>query len=343
MTEHPRRRSDRKRPARAPRTVRPRTIAIAALAIIAVVAAAVALSVFLDPEPPGRVRLVELSRDSTATVGFAGMFPAEDAVALANPLGIVWDGERLFVAESDAGVIRIFDAEGGELGRIAIPAAGDASAAYPSVLAIAGERLAIVENAGNRVLVVGMESTDNPEVLLVLGAAADAPIQPTAVAYGQGEFFVADAADATIKVYDDEGSYQRSLGVGITPGLGFVGAIAVTDGRLLVADSNAGRVLVLDPETGDQSAVFADRYALPRAIDLIGDDRLVVVDAFERAAYIAMADGTRVDTVDAESVPDGALSSPRGVAWLGEDSRLYVTDGGLGRVMVYNVRLGGDE
>lgn len=316
---------------------------IAAVSILVVAAAAVAASILLHPEPPGRVRLAQLSEDSTATVGFAGMFPAEDEAALVNPIGIAWDGARLFVAESDAGVVRVFDAEGGQLGSITVPAAEDAPTAYPSVLAIADERLAVVDNAGNRVVVLGVESLDDAGELFVIGAAGDAPIQPTAIAYAGGEYFVADAADATIKVYDEDGAYQRSLGAALTPQLGFVGALAVVGDRLCVADSNSGRMLVLDPETGEQSSIFSDRYALPRAIGRMGEDRLAVVDAFERAVFITTAEGARIDLIDAVTVPDGALSSPRGIAWLGSDSRLYVTDGGSGRVMVYNVRTEGAE
>ncbi|MBN2848489.1 MAG: hypothetical protein JXP72_08600, partial [Coriobacteriia bacterium] len=181
-------------------SVRPRTIVIAMVAILLLVAAAVAAWILLEPAAPGRVRFAELSEDSTATVGLAGVFPAEEEPPLANPLGIAWDGERLFVAESDAGAVRIFDAEGGDLGVIVLPAAGDLPAAYPSVLAIAGERLAIVDNAANRVIVVEAEPAEAADVLFTLGSGDDAPRQPTAVAYADGEFFVADAGDGTIKV-----------------------------------------------------------------------------------------------------------------------------------------------
>lgn len=321
------------------RPVRPRTIVVAMVLIVVVAAAMVVASLLLEPAPPGRVRLEELPEDATSTVGLAGIFPAEDEPALANPLGVAWDGDRLFVAESDAGVVRIFDAQGGRLGRIVLPSAGDTAAAYPSVLAIAGERLAIVDNAANRVIVVKAEPASPAGVLFSLGTDEDAPGQPTAVTYGDDGFYVADAADGTIKVYDDDGAYLRSLGADLTPALGFVGGMEIVGDRLFVADSNAGRVVVLDAGTGRQSAVFADRYALPRVIEAASGSHLAVIDAFDRAAYITTADGTRVDTIDAQSVPEGRLSSPRGAVWLEDDARLYVTDGVLGRILVFNIRL----
>ena len=80
---------------------RPRTIVIAMAVIIVLAAAAVWYAVSQD-QRPGRVDLTSLSVDSTATVGLAGVFPAEEDDPLANPLGIAWDGEVLYVAASDS-------------------------------------------------------------------------------------------------------------------------------------------------------------------------------------------------------------------------------------------------
>lgn len=340
--EDPRPARGRTHAARGPRggfTVKPRTIVIAMIAIVIVAAAVVAWSLRPD-RYPGRVRLAGLSGDATATVGFAGAFPADDEPALANPLGIAWDGDRLYVAESDAGVIRVFDEAGGRVGSIILPVAAGAQTVYPSAVAVADERLAVIDTAGNRVIVVGVEPADEvAKSLVVLGGENDAPGQPVSVAYGDGEFYVVDASDSLVKVYDDEGAFTRSIGGSLEPALAFAGGVALLDGRLYVADSNGGRVVVLDARTGDQVRVFEDRYALPRAIVPVSGDALAVVDTFGHAVYLVGADGVQRDAIDATSVPDGPLASPRGVAWVGEDGRLYVTDAGAGRVLVYNVRL----
>ncbi len=340
--EAPRPARRRRRAAGTPRggfAVKPRTVVIAMLIIVIVAAAVVAWS--LRPgRYPGRVRLADLPGDTTATVGFAGAFPADDEPALANPLGIAWDGDRLYVAESDAGVVRVFDEAGGRIGSIALPVAAGAQAVYPSALVAAGERLAIVDTAGNRIIIVDAEPADEAaEPLVVLGGKDDAPGQPISVAYGDGEFYVVDASDSLVKVYDAEGAFVRAIGGSLEPPLAFAGGVALLDGRLFIADSNGGRVVVLDARTGDQVRVFEDRYALPRAIVPVSDDALALVDTFGHAVYLVGADGVRRDVIDAESVPDGPLASPRGVTWVGEDGRLYVTDAGAGRVLVYNVRL----
>lgn len=318
-------------------SVRPRTILIAMLIVMVVVAVAVWYSLSLIPE--GRVELRDFSEESTATVGFAGAFPAEGDPALANPLGIVWDGERLFVAESDAGRISLFDSRGGALGTIGLPPAKGAQATYPSSLALVDEgRIAVVDNAGQRVIVVSAQPAERAKVLLELGSGADAPGQPTSVWYANGEYFVFDATILAVRVYDAEGTLDRTIAGALKPPVSFSTGLYVRDDAVYLVDSNGGRVLTIDPVTGEQRSIFADRYALPRAITSVGTG-VAVVDTFERSVFLTTASGDRMDTISADTVPEGALLSPRGVVWLADEQRLYVTDAGAGRVVVFNVRL----
>lgn len=318
-------------------SMRPRTVLVTMLLIVAVTAGVV-WYLAQRALPEGRVDLVELSAESTATVGLAGAFPESDAVALANPLGIAWDGEVLYVAESDAGAIRLFDDRGGELGLIRLPLAKDITAVYPSAIALVDDdRLAIVDNAASRVIVVSREAAEQAKVLLTLGGKTP-PQQPTSVAYGMGEYFVFDAAVGAVQVYDATGARVRTLGADLEPKIGFASGMALDGGTLYLADANAGRVVALDASDGSQQLVFPDRYALPRAITAIGDQRIAVVDTFERAVYITDRSGARLDVIGAASVPEGSPASPRGAVWVAESDRLYVTDATLLAVLVYNVR-----
>lgn len=317
--------------------VRPRTLLIAMVLIVAATALAVWLTLVLGRNP-GRVELKSFPAGSTATVSLAGVFPAEGEEPLANPLGIVTDGTLLYVAESDAGRVRIFDSRGGVEGDIVLPLAEGRTSAYPSSLALVDDdRLAVVDNASSRVIVVSTDPADPAEVILTLGLAGGTG-QPTSVAYANGEYFVFDASASAVRVYDEGGALDRTIGDGIEPRLAFAAGMAVVDDALLVADSNGGRVIELDLASGEQRAVFEDRYTLPRALVPLDDGRLAVVDTFDRTAYIADAVGARVDRISAQTVPDGPLASPRGGAWIADDGRLYVTDAGVGRVVVYNVR-----
>lgn len=311
------------------------------MVVLTAVVATAYLALSLRSPAPGRVELAGFSADSTATVGLAGVFPPAGEPALRNPLGIVTDGERLWVAESDAGIVSVFDAHGGRLGSLVIPTVERVHTAYPSVLALAGDRLAVVDNASGRVIVVDAEppaGDETAEVLVVLGERGEAPERPTAVAYGDGEYLVADAGDRTIKVYGENGEHVRTVVPALDPASTYPGGLALADGRLYVVDSNAGRVVVLDPSSGEQVGVFADRFTLPRAIASGPDGALAVSDAFARAVHLSDASGARYDTIDESTVPQAPLSSPRGVAWLAGDGRVYVTDATLGHVVVFNVR-----
>ena len=319
------------------RGVRPRTVVIGMVAIATIVAAAVGLSLWLRQQHPGAVKLQGPHGDSP--VSYAGIFPAEDDEPLANPLGIAYDGEYLYVAESDAGVIRIFDENGGRVGTIGLTVAEGQRVVYPSVIAIAGDRLAVVDNAGARALVISPEPADAATIHALLGHEDVPLLQPTAVTYSEGELLVADAGDKTIKTYDTEGIHLRTLEPASISGESALTALSVVDGVIYALGSPSGSVHALDLETGSPVRGASGEYPMPRTLEPVGGEMLAVVDGLNRSVTLIGADGTERAVIDEEMVAGAALSGPRGGAWVTDDERLYVTDASSGRVFVYNVRL----
>ncbi|MDY0341111.1 MAG: hypothetical protein RBS17_07855 [Coriobacteriia bacterium] len=320
---------------RVPVTVRPRTVVVGMVVIIAA-AAAVVVAILLWPQQrPGQV---DLAGPTKEIVSFAGVFPAIEDESLVNPLGIAFDGEYLYVAESDAGVVRVFDTRGGVVGSIVLPVADGQVSAYPSVIAVAGRRLAIVDNAGNRVIIVDAEPAELAKVTVVLGAEGEAPRQPTAVTYAVSEFFVADSADKTIKVYNEEGVHQRTLEPESLQAESAITALCVKDGLILATGSSSGAVYVLDGENGAVAGDPFGGYSMARTLEPVGEEVFAIVDGLDRSVTFADLGGAERAMIDSDSVPDAVMSSPRGATWIGDDGRLYVTDSGSGRVFVYNVR-----
>ena len=308
-------------------------------AAIVAIALGVTLAVVLLMRPEGGVELAGLPADESVAVSVAGSFPGPGEDPLANPLGLAIDGGRVYVAEADAGRIRVFDLAGARYGEIVLVTADRALAAYPTSVAATGDgRLAVVDSAAGRVLVIDATVGD-AVVLATLGEAQEdtAPLQPTAVAYLDGTFYVSDGLTHTVKLYNDEGLYQGEVGASVTPALTYPGGLAVVDSQLVVADSNAGRVLSIDL---DSSAAhdFPDRYTLPRGIAGVRDG-VAVTDVFAGAVYVCDDRGARTHTIDADTLPESPLDSPEGVAWAGGDRRLYVTDSTRGKVVVFNVRI----
>ncbi|MHB1340762.1 MAG: NHL repeat-containing protein [Coriobacteriia bacterium] len=323
-----------------PRGVRPRDL-LAAIGIILLVAVIAGAVWWYASRPVGKVDLRRPPADTTQTVTYAGTFPAEDRPRLLNPLGIAIEGERLYVAESDAGRISVFGLSGEEIGTIAVPVAVGSPAAYPADVAMVNaESVAVVDTAARRVVLLAADPEATAEPTIV--GAADkktAPVQPTAVAAADGELYVADGAAHDIKVYDSDGVFVRSIGADLTPALTFVGGLCVLGDGLYATDSNAGRVLVLNKSTGEQVTIFSESRALPRGIAQGPDEGLLVVDTFSRMVDITSADGVRIDGIDGNVAGEGTLGSPRDVAWYAAETRAYVTDAARGVISVYNIRI----
>lgn len=314
----------------------------ALLAVIALIllVAAVLFIVILQGRPDG-VDLLGFSAESTATVSYAGEFPAEGEPKLLNPLGIAARGTTLYVAESDAGRIRVFGLNGQDFGFIQLPVAEGAPAVYPSDIATLGaDRLVVVDNSGARVIVIGADPEKETIVHSRIGEddPGTAPVQPTAVAVAGDVIYVADGATRAISSYGADGEFLRVLVEGIEGAGMLAGGLSVKGDTLYVTDSNSGTVARFDLETGKPLGVFPESFALPRGVAAGLGDGLLVVDTFERTVRLTDAAGRRVDAIDGSADGATALASPRGVCWIASASRAYITDAERGRVVVFNMR-----
>ncbi len=288
--------------------------------------------------PGGGVELAALPDDPRVVLSYAGAFPGVGDDKLLGPSGVVIDDTRVYVAESETGRIVRYDLAGRRCGRYTVPVAeGAPSAAPTSIATVSRGTLAVVDSASSRVLVLALSGRDRVDVVLEIGSA-ETTLQPTAVTFHRGLYYVADGASHTIRVYDDAGLYVRSLGEDVDPALSYQGGLAVYGGRLVLTDGNTGRVIAL-PLSGDgPPELLTDLYDLPRGVAEVGDG-LGVVDVLGRAVRVCDAEGRCFRTLDEVSVPDGRLLAPESVAWHRRPSRLYVTDPVRGQVVVFNVRL----
>ncbi len=326
------------------RGIRPRTLwaTVASILLTGAVVFAVWHAMRLESPDQG-VTFEPFAEGSQATVAYAGQFPPEGSPPLPGPRGIATDGERLYVTLADAGSVGVFGYDGTRVATLAVPPAQDAPVAYPiDVAVLADGRLAVVDTSGSRVVFVDPQNPDADVVTLASTGRAVVG-QPTAVEYHDGELYVADASDGSIKIFDDAGAAQRVIAVDLEPRLTYVGGLLAAEGTLWVSDSNAGRVLALDPADGRLLGSLQRRFDLPRGIVIDSAGRVFVAETFGRVVSIFEPDGaTVVDTVaDArtEGVDRGGfLTAPEAMLWDVANARLYVTDSAEGRVKIYNVR-----
>lgn len=336
----------RRRRQRTTRGVTPASLVRLMLAIILLGIVGFAVWWLTRPDVPAQddgIVFAAFDKESTATVSFAGSFPPDDRPPMARPLGIDGDGEFLYIAEADSGVVSVREYDGTLIETIAVPAAEGASGFYPVDVAVLPDgTIGVVDTAGSRVVWIDPRQ---PERFGDIVAATDAR-QPTAIASSESEVYVADALSGSIVVFEGgaaAGATLRALGGALEPPLSFVGGLAFESDTLIVSDSNGGRVVVLDAESGEQLRVFQRRLELPRDIAIVLDGDVAVVETF--AALVSVFDptgATRVDTVgdaETEGIADGGtLAAPEGAFWDAAGGRLYVTDAAAGRCRVYNVR-----
>lgn len=321
-------------------TQRARRLLVLGAAAVLVVGAALAMAFeyglieFGDPYP-------RLPADGSVGPSLAGSFPAEGEAPLAAPLGIAIGGRRVFVAESGAGVVAVFSTGGKRLSSIVLPVAEGSPRAVPTSLAALGpRRVAVLDGAAHEV-VVARAVGETGRVLFRVGERdpATAPVDPTAVAYASGTLYVADRATATIKLYDRRGRFEREIGGGLEPPLGYIGGMAVADGQLVLAESDADRVIRFDPQTGERIELCPGLHALPRGVGATADGGVAITEVLGATVHVCDGDGGLTHTIDRTTAPEAALGSPEGAIWRGKTGRLYVTDPDQGKVVIINMRI----
>ncbi len=324
------------------RSVSPRRLSLTLLTVAVVFGGALALWLLALSNRPLEegIDYADFSADSTATVVFAGEFPPLERDPMFRPLAIDGDGERMFVVESNPGQISVRGYDGSLLETFTIPAAQDAPGFFPIDVAVLDDgRLGVVDAAAARVVIV---DPDDPETFELLDEGP-AMLQPTSIEASGGLIAVADAGDASVRVYDADGGFERVLGRDLQPQLTFVGGMLIDEAVIWIADSNAGRVIGLDPRTGEMITSLQQRFDLPRGIALSLGSRLSIVDTFAREVVLFdPVDQVIADIVaneDTERFDEGGqLDAPESAFWDATEDRLYVVDPGQGRVKVYGVR-----
>jgi DNA-binding beta-propeller fold protein YncE len=244
-------------------------------------------------------------------------------------------GDRIYVAESRKGFVRVTTRDGSAVATIG--AGWLRTPVYVAVGPVDG-RLYVSDRGRGEVAVfsatgvrLGAVHPQGPS-----GAATDGAWLPLALSFApDGVLYVADSAEPqSVEVFSPTGSRIGSLGVDVPDGrtgrkFAFPNGIAANTGEVLVADSNNGRLLFFDRAGVLLRQVMAD--GIPRGIALLGDGRIVVVDAASGSVEVLDAQGRMLGAVTGQA-PDGArLVAPAGVA-LGEDGTLYVVDSVSGRV-----------
>ena len=174
---------------------------------------------------------------------------------LQRPTGLAYDHSsgRLFVAETLAHQVVVFDSDGNRLFEFGARGTNDGEFNFPSHLSVSGDKLLVNDNMNFQIKTFSLDGRE----LAVFGKHGDSSgqfSQPKGVAAdSMGNIYVAGATIDRIQVFSAGGDFLLAFGgEGNAPGKFLMPAgIAIQNDRIYVADSYNGRVQVFQFMGGD--------------------------------------------------------------------------------------------
>jgi DNA-binding beta-propeller fold protein YncE len=301
------------------------------------------------PPPPDspRIRYVgSLSTDQDLRPGRSGfknlgraIFGKDPTLAMLSPLAVCTDdADRVFVADSNAQLVHVFDLRTREYARWA-PAPEDRRLTQPVAVAYdpAG-RLLVSDSVGGCIVAFDMDA----KVQQRIGEGILQRPCGLVVDRAGGRIIVADAAAHQIVMLSLSGDLLATLGQrGTAPGeFNYPTNVALDRaGRLYVSDSMNFRVQVFGPDLeplrqigrkGDMPGYFAQ----PKGVAIDPDGHLYVVDANFEAVQIFDDEGQLLMTFGSEGHGPGEFWLPAGIH-ADSSGRIWVADSYNSRVQVF--------
>jgi sugar lactone lactonase YvrE len=287
---------------------------------------------------------------------FLFSFSGEGADRLQRPTGVMVDGNRVYITDTERRKIYTFDLNGRMRGSF-----GTSEAVVPLFMAKnPKDGLLYVTDRGRRGVLkfspdgkfIGVFDPKLPKNQLPpFKVPKGVQWTPVAIAFApDGTMFVTETLNGhRLLVFSPDGKFLKSTGAaGIVndPAKGadaflFPNGLLVDGPWLYVSDSNNQRVKVYDLK-GNYKRIIVTR-GLPRGLAMLepfpGDDgkaprRFVEVDTLAHDATIWAVDGNKVLSFGQQGVLDGQFSYPNAIS-RGPRNRLFITDTANGRVQVW--------
>ena len=203
--------------------------------------------------------------------------------------------DNIYVTDSDAGDIFVFEPGGKFLRTIGSLKGGEGYFKRPTGIAVdsAAQKIYVTDTLRDRVFILDMQGN----VLQYFGGTGEADGEfnfPTELRLSGNNLLVVDAMNFRVQVFDRAGNFQYAIGkLGDSAGAMFrPKAVSVdSEGDIYIADALWGVVQVFNRE-GQLLYYFGSRgthageFQLPAGLFIDRDDRVLVVDSYNRRIQV---------------------------------------------------------
>lgn len=267
-----------------------------------------------------------------------------NTTTLNKPLFTAVENDKIYVADSKNDRIAIFGYDGkflsqfgaGGAGRLRTPVYIEFIDSEIFVADTGTKKIHVFNNQGQFIRYFGDKSIN----------------MPIAVVYKNEKFFVLDGARAQIKVLDNSGKVLNQFGKegGEQGAFYHPQSIYVTDdSKIYVVDSNNNRIQVFDlqgsflQEISGVDTNGAGGYSIPRGLAFDKAGNLYTAEGLSNGVAIANKEGkvmfrfSYAEPTQSELGEDDTMKLPTSV-FIDNNQRLYVTEYGKSRVLVYEIR-----
>jgi len=313
---------------------------------------AAGITLALMPEPTTPVPSVG---DIGAALGrrpqYSFAFPAEGTTPLERPVSVLSAPGRVYVVDSQAKAVRVFDDRGGERSVI-----GSGTLGVPVYAARDGKRGVLYVTDREKRTVFAFDDTDGS----LIGTIAPQPSTDdtrSAEATAWAPLGIDVAEDGTLWVSDvlsrhrvlelePDGTIVRELGgaraaeeaTGVAVVLDYPNGVALSADEVWVSDSNNRRIVVFGRDGGFRRVLDVDALArgmafLPASAET--SSFVVVADALAQDIAVWDLSGAVLGRFGGPGVAAGQLSFPNDIAASADGERLYVADTGNRRIQVW--------
>jgi DNA-binding beta-propeller fold protein YncE len=203
--------------------------------------------------------------------------------------------DNIYVTDSDAGVIFVFEPGGKFLRAIGSLKGGEGYFKRPTGIAVdsAAQRIYVADTLRDEVFILDLQGN----VLKTIGKTGDAEGEfnlPTELLLNGPRLVVVDPMNFRVQVFDRSGTFQYAIGT-IGDSLGSIfrpkGVGVDSEGDLYLVEGLWAKVQVFNPQGqllyyfGSQGT-HAGEFQLPEGLYIDHEDRVFVVDSFNRRVQV---------------------------------------------------------